>query len=198
MKTYVIGVCGPSCSGKTMAVEKIVQSQGGKKVSVINQDSYYFSGSKSDNYDIPGAIDFAKMVSDVKKLLKGEEAEIPIYDFLTHTRLKETKKVSPPRVLVLEGILIFTQKKLRDLMNLKVYISSYNELAFSRRLKRDVETRGRKIEEVTERYFKDVLPSSKIYVEPTECYSDIVLKNNIEGEFIGLKILLDHISQVLS
>ena len=192
MNSYVIGVCGASCSGKTRTVNSIVNSLKIKPV-VISQDSYYFSGNKDTNYDVPESIDFILLISHIKELLSGKSVESPIYDFSTHSRLKQTKTINPCKIIILEGILIFTQKELLDLINLKVYISAYSELAFSRRLKRDVEERGRTIEEVTSRYFKDVLPSTKKYVEPSENFSDIVLKNNITDNFIGLQILLDHI-----
>ena len=200
---YVIGVCGQSCSGKTKAVQSIIESLTSKSfnpsqnATVISQDSYYFPGHHETNFDIPESIDFNLMVSHVKMLMNGEEVDAPIYDFTTHKRSKETKKLLPAKILLIEGILIFTHKELRELMDLKVFISAYSELAFSRRLKRDVEERGRSISEVTERYFRDVLPSSKCFVEPSESWADIVLKNNVQGKFIGLKILIDHISTVL-
>lgn len=196
-KVYVIGVCGPSCSGKTKTVDEIVSSLP-SDVTILSQDSYYLTGSEDTNYDVPEAIDFDLMADHLKQLIEGKGVKAPIYDFSTHSRVLETDLKLPSKIVILEGILIFTQKELRDLIDLKVYISAYNELAFARRLKRDVESRGRTIEEVTERYFKDVLPSSKIHVEPTECYADIVLKNNIQNQFLGLKLLIDHISVKLS
>ena len=192
MSSYIIGVCGASCSGKTRTVNSIVNSLKEKTV-VISQDSYYFTGNENTNCDIPESIDFKLLISHIKDLLNGKCIDSPIYDFSTHSRLKETKKIIPTKIIILEGILIFTQKDLLDLINLKVFISAYSELAFSRRLKRDVEERGRTIEEITKRYFKDVLPSTKQYVEPSENFSDIVLKNNTNDKFIGLQILLDHI-----
>lgn len=202
---YVIGVCGQSCSGKTKAVQSIIESLGSSSeeeisvnATVISQDSYYFPGHDETNFDVPESLDFNLMIAHIKMLINGEEVEAPIYDFTTHTRLQKTKRLIPAKVLLIEGILIFTQKELRDLMHLKVFISAYSELAFSRRLKRDVEERGRTISEVTDRYFRDVLPSSKCFVEPSESWADIVLKNNVQGKFIGLKILIDHICMVLN
>jgi len=195
MNSYIIGVCGASCSGKTRTVNSILKSLKENAV-VISQDSYYFSGNSNTNYDIPQSIDFDLLISHVKELLQGRSINSPIYDFSTHSRLKQSKKINPCKIIILEGILIFTQKELLDLINLKVFISAYSELSFSRRLKRDVEERGRTIQEVTTRYFKDVLPSTKQYVEPSENFSDIVLKNNTNQNFIGLQILLDHINNL--
>lgn len=196
MSSYVIGICGCSCSGKTTAVNAIV-NQLKENTVVISQDSYYFGGNKNTNFDVPESIDFQSLISDLKTLMSGKPVDIPIYDFSTHSRKQETKRVEPAKVIIIEGILIFTQKELLDLIDLKVYISTYPELAFSRRLKRDVEQRGRTIQDVNERYFKHVLPSTKQFVEPSENFSDIVLKNNTNNQFIGLQILLNHISLLI-
>lgn len=195
-KPYVIGICGASCSGKSKAAFKISEAFD-EDVTIMSQDSYYFGGGTDKNYDVPDAIDFSRFIDDLKNLMSGNEIQAPIYDFSTHSRSKKTKTIKPSKIIILEGILIFTQKELRDLMSLKVFISAYNELAFSRRLQRDVNERKRSNEEVTERYFRDVLPSCKIYVEPSETYADIVLKNNVQGQFIGLEILLNHIKVTL-
>lgn len=196
-QVYVIGVCGCSCSGKTKIVSSIIESLGNETATIMSQDSYYFSGTEKTNYDIPPTIDFNLMIAHAKELIKGNKVEAPIYKFKKHSRSKKTKTLYPAKIILIEGILIFTQEALRELMNLKVFISVYGELALSRRLERDIMERGRTFEEVTERYFRDVLPSSKTYVEPSECYADIVLKNNIQNKFIGLQILLDHIHAIL-
>jgi uridine kinase len=189
----IIGIGGASGSGKTKAVNAIANEFSPECCTIMSQDYYYFSGNVETNYDVPEAIDFILLVSHIKDLLNGKSIQRPIYDFSTHSRLKETVEIKPCKIIIVEGILIFTQKELLDLFDLKVYISAYPELAFSRRLKRDIEERGRNIEEVTARYFKDVLPSTKRYVEPSEEFSDIVLKNNVKYKFIGLQILLNHI-----
>ena len=191
--THVLGVCGSTCSGKSKCVNAIKNSLPAENVTILSQDHYYFSGNEETNYDVPEAIDFDLLISHVKDLIEGKSIKCPIYDFATHSRLNETITIKSCKIIIVEGILIFTQKELLALFDLKIYISAYPELALSRRLKRDVEERGRTIEEVTERYFKDVLPSTKRYVEPSEDFSDIVLKNNTKDKFIGLQILLNHI-----
>lgn len=192
-EVHVIGVCGSTCSGKSKCVNAIKNSLPEESVTVVSQDNYYFSGNEETNYDVPEAIDFQLLIEHIKDLASGKSIECPIYDFATHSRLKETKIIKSCKIIIVEGILIFTQKELLDLFDLKIYISAYPELALSRRLKRDVEERGRTIEEITERYFKDVLPSTKRFVEPSEDFSDIVLKNNTKDKFIGLQILINHI-----
>ena len=190
---HVLAITGQTCSGKSKCVSAIKNSLPPENVTVLSQDSYYFSGNEETNYDVPEAIDFSLLIQHVKDLIAGKSIECPIYDFATHSRRKETITVKSSKIIIVEGILIFTQKELLSLFDLKIYISAYPELALSRRLKRDVEERGRTIEEITERYFKDVLPSTKRYVEPSEDFSDIVLKNNTKDKFIGLQILLNHI-----
>ena len=190
---HVLALTGASCSGKSLCVSSIKNALPEESVTVLSQDSYYFSGNEETNYDVPEAIDFQLLIQHVKDLIAGKSIERPIYDFATHSRRKETTTVKSSKIIIVEGILIFTQKELLSLFDLKIYISAYPELALSRRLKRDVEERGRTIEEITERYFKDVLPSTKRYVEPSEDFSDIVLKNNTKDKFIGLQILLNHI-----
>ena len=190
---HVLALTGQTCSGKSKCVSAIKNSLPQDDVTVLSQDSYYFSGNEETNYDVPEAIDFQLLISHVKDLITGKSIQCPIYDFATHSRLEQTVEIKSSKIIIVEGILIFTQKELMSLFDLKIYISAYPELALSRRLKRDVEERGRTIEEITERYFKDVLPSTKRYVEPSEDFSDIVLKNNTKDKFIGLQILLNHI-----
>lgn len=195
--SFVIGICGASCSGKTTVSKEIMKRYQNQDILMISQDNYYYGGDVNTNYDIPSAIDFEKLVSDLKQLLAGNAIDMPLYDFKTHLRKEETQRVEPKKYILVEGILIFCNKELRDLMNLKVFIMAYGELCYFRRLKRDVEERGRTQKEVSERYFRDVLPSSKTFVEPMIQFSDIALINNTDWEFIGLNILVDHLDKKL-
>ena len=192
---YIIGICGASCSGKTTVSKEIMKRYKNDDILMISQDNYYFGGSEDTNYDIPSAIDFEKLIQDVSELAQDKSIEMPQYDFKTHQRLNETINVQPKKYILVEGILIFSRKELRDLFDLKVYILTYGELCYYRRLKRDVEERGRTVKEVSERYFRDVLPSSKTYVEPMIQFSDIALINNTDWKFIGLDILMDHLEK---
>jgi len=199
--SYVVAVCGESCSGKTTVCRKIIERitkinfSGQNLVAVVSQDSYYKGGNSQTNYDVPDSINFNEMIRDVKKLKNGEVIEAPIYDFATHSRQKETKRIGPAKIIIIEGILILTQKELCDICDLKIYVSAFPQLMYSRRMKRDVEERGRTPEEVEQRYFRDVLPASQQFVAPSENFADIVLKNNTHNRFIGLEILLDHIDK---
>ncbi len=204
MDCYIIGVCGSSCSGKSTIcceIVKLIESIRGTTeniVAIVSQDSYYHCGNASTNYDVPEAIDFNLMISHLKDLMKYKAIQSPIYDFATHSRLAETKLIGPAKIILIEGILIFSNKEIRDMCNLKIFVSAHPELMYARRLKRDTEFRGRTEDEVRDRYFRDVLPASKHYVEPTKDFSDIVLINNTNHKFVGLEILLDHIEKKIN
>lgn len=204
---YCIGVTGGSCSGKSYVTQKIAKTashiydpdESGQStpvnIVILGQDSYY--KDKQPNYDVPEAVEWTLLVHHINELKNGRSVEVPIYSFETHTRTNKTRTVLPSSLLIIEGIMIFTQKEIRDLCNLKIYVSAYPELMYARRLKRDVEERGRDADEVNERYFRDVVPSSEHYTKPTMQYADIILMNNNKDEFVGLQILLDHIEKKL-
>ena len=198
-KCYVIGVCGQSCSGKTTAcdqientIKKITNNAPGMVV-VIHQDSYYKGGNKDTNYDVPDAVEFDLMYEHLLCLINGEVIESPDYAYKTHSRKTETIKKGPAVIILLEGILIFSQEKIRELCDLKVFVLADAVTMFARRLKRDVEERGRTPEDVTKQYLRDVVPSSRIYVDPYIGFADIALVNNVENEFVGFKVLKNHI-----
>jgi uridine kinase len=204
MNPYVIGITGVSCAGKSTVCDAIIDKIKSKFgnlegiVAVVSQDAYYRGGNKDTNYDVPESLDFKLMAQQIRQLMNNEIIDSPIYDFTIHGRKKEIRKIGPAKIIIIEGILIFTQKEIRDLCNLKIYISSHPELVYYRRLKRDTAERGRTIEEVNEQYFRDVLPSARQLVEPTEDFSDIVIKNNTHNQFVGLVILLDHIEKKIN
>ena len=198
-KPYVIAITGVTNSGKTTVsnaiIDMIKETFGTIEniVALVSQDSYYKGGNKDTNYDKPESIDFEFMIQQIQQLMNNEVIDLPMYDFTTHNRTKETKKMGPAKIIIIEGILILTQKELCDLCDLRIFIDSHPELVYIRRLKRDMEERGRTIDEINEQYFRDVLPSSYQLVKPTADLCHIVLKNNTHNEFVGLEILLDWI-----
>ncbi len=198
---YLIGIVGPSCSGKTMVCDIITdrfkKDDGFSPVTIISQDRYYKGGNTDTNFDHPDAIDFEMLENDINKLKEEKYIEAPNYDFTVHQITGKKTIINPTSIIIVEGVLIFNSEKLRDLFDLKVYVNALRELRYERRMSRDVMERGRDIKEVRERYFRDVLPSNDHFVEPTMWYSDIVLMNNsnIDGQFIGIDILVDHIDK---
>lgn len=201
---YVIGVCGPTCGGKTTVchkiLEKIEATIGSHEdmICVLSQDSYYNSGGPETNYDIPSALDFDLMGKHLEQLIGGQAIYAPIYDFKTHSRTNETKKIGPAKIIIVEGILIFSQENIRALCDLKIFVDADTAICQSRRIERDVEERGRTFKEVTTRYVNHVVPSNNGYIIPSKFYANIILVNNIHGEFVGLEILLDHIEKKIT
>lgn len=181
----IIGIAGGTGSGKTTVVNQIINELPKDEVTVISQDSYY---NKTDNltygerceinFDHPNAIDFDLLISDLKKLKKGETIEQPIYSFETHNRIKDTLKTSPRKVIIVEGILIFTNKNLRKLLDIKIFVHADSDERLIRRLKRDMKERGRDLEEVLERYQNTLKPMHLQFIEPTKNYADMIIPNN--------------------
>ncbi len=199
----VIGIAGGTGSGKTTVVKKIQEQFPKGEVSVLTHDSYYFdSGNLSleerrkKNFDHPDAIEFELMIEHVKKLKNGKPIEEPIYSFITCTRAKEVKHVEPKEVLIIEGILCLTNKDLRDLMDIKVFVDCDSDLRLSRVIRRDIQERGRDVDQVLKRYEETVRPSHMQFIEPTKRFADIIVPQGGQN-LVAIKILTNHINQTL-
>ena len=178
----VIGVAGGTASGKTTVVQRIVESLGGKRVTVLEHDRYYrergdlrFEERAALNYDHPDALETDLMVRHVKDLRAGRAIEAPVYDFTMHARKPVTESLQPRRAIIIEGILIFADAPLRGLMDIKVFVDTDADTRFIRRLQRDVAERGRTMESVIDQYLNTVKPMHFEFVEPTKRYADIIL-----------------------
>ena len=181
-KPIIIGVAGGTGSGKTTVVEAIIKKLGHRHVLTIKYDSYYSDRShlppsdrKNINYDHPDALETNLLVRHLKQLVAGKKIEVPIYDFATHTRKKMGISVSPTRVIIVEGILVFTEQNLRELMDVKIFVDTDDDIRFIRRLQRDVKERQRSMESVIKQYMKSVRPMHKQFVEPSRKYADIII-----------------------
>lgn len=185
----VLGVCGGSGSGKTTFAQRLIEIVGADTSVFIQQDNYYKDFSKQGhhnlhihiNFDHPDSLDFALMKAHVRALLEGEPFEQPVYDFQTHSRLDVVHRVEPRPVVVLDGILIFTDQELRDMMSLKVFVDAPDDIRFIRRLQRDRVERGRSVESVVEQYLKHVRPMHRQLVEPCRDLADIVVPNGTDN-----------------
>ncbi len=180
--SLVIGVAGGSGSGKTTVVRRIVESLGGAAVTVLEHDRYYRDHSDLRleerallNYDHPHSLDTELMVEHVAALRAGHAIEVPLYDFARYARRPTTETVRPTRAIIVEGILIYTDAALRDLMDIKVFVDTDPDTRFIRRLRRDVAERGRTMESVIEQYLGTVKPMHLEFVEPSKRYADIII-----------------------
>lgn len=211
-KPYIISIYGGSGSGKTFVASVITgtikemyankttgsTNNACKDVVILSQDSYYIGGNSETNYDIPSAIDFDLFTEHVKQLIAGNPIECPIYDFKTHSRKKETITIYPTNIIILEGILICTEENLRNLSNMRIFVDANESTQVFRRLVRDVNERGRTIEEVRKQYKRDVAPSYKQFVLPSAQYADMTINNNNDEEYVGLEAVLNHVMTVMN
>jgi uridine kinase len=182
MASIVIGVAGGSGSGKTTVVRRIVDSLGPEHVTRLDHDRYY--RDRNDlrleeraglNYDHPDSLETDLLVHHVRELKAGRGVDVPRYDFTRHARLAETERFQPRRALIVEGILVFTDAALRDLMDIKVFVDTDSDTRFIRRLQRDVAERGRTMDSVIEQYQTTVKPMHLEFVEPSKRYADVII-----------------------
>ena len=180
-KSLVIGIAGGSGSGKTTLLKNIIQTFG-PAITVISHDNYYkrhdeltYEERCKLNYDEPAALETELMVQQLDQLRQGQEILCPVYDFTVHNRSDETILIKPEKVIIVEGILIFENKALRDLMDIKIFVDADADIRICRRIKRDVNKRGRSLESVILQYQETVKPMHEKYVEPCKKYADIVV-----------------------
>jgi len=203
-KGILIGIAGASGSGKTLVANNIFESLGSDKVVVIQEDSYYKELSDipleeraATNFDHPDAFDYDLLAKDLTKLLEGERISHPIYDYKTHTRMKETKTVGPADLIILEGILIFSNEQLRELMDFRVFIDTALDTCFIRRLKRDITERARTVDSVIQQYKETVRPMYLEFVEPSKQHADILIPRGGKNT-VAIDILTTKISKLLN
>ncbi|CAL2102139.1 Uridine kinase [Tenacibaculum sp. 190130A14a] len=182
---FVIGIAGGTGSGKTTVVNQIINELPADEVCVISQDSYYkqtddltYEERTKINFDHPRAIDFELLVEHLRQLKNGEVIEQPVYSFVAHNRTKDTIKTHPRKVIIIEGILIFNNKDLRNLCDIKVFVHADADERLIRRVRRDIKERGRDIDEVLSRYQSTLKPMHQQFIEPTKNYADIIIPND--------------------
>ena len=181
----IIGIAGGTGSGKTTVVNQILHELPDGEVGVISQDSYYkqndhlsFNERTKINFDHPNSIDFNLLVQHLRALKKGEVIEQPVYSFVTHNRTEDTIKTHPRKVVIVEGILVFSNKELMDLFDIKIYVHADSDERLIRRIRRDVAERGRDVTEVIDRYQKTLKPMHQQFIEPGKSYADIIIPND--------------------
>ncbi len=180
----IIGIAGGTGSGKTTVVNKILQELKEQEIAVLSQDAYYndnghltYEEREKINYDHPRSIDFNLLISHLKELKGGNSIEQPVYSYTKHTRLDQFTTIFPKDVVIVEGILVFTNKELLDEFDIKVFVHTDSDERLIRRVRRDVEDRGRDLDEVLTRYTTTLRPMHNQFIEPTKSSADIIIPN---------------------
>lgn len=199
-KPVVIGIAGGSGSGKTTIAHEIADRITDQdRILIMTQDSYYKDNTgvpmqqrKKINYDHPDAFDLPLLKKQLNKLLHRQAIEMPTYDFTAHTRSSKTIHVQPADIIILEGILVLFNRDIRQLMDIKVYVDTDDDIRFIRRLERDMKERGRSLESVIKQYLATVKPMYHQFIEPTKRYADIIVpeggENNVAIDMLTTKI----------
>ena len=198
----VIGIAGGTGSGKTTLMDNLVK-RFGDDVTVLSHDNYYrrrddmtMEERQNVNYDEPAALETDLMVKHLDKLRHGEAIECPVYDFTQHNRSDKTITIVPKRVIIVEGILIFEDDDLRDLMDIRIFVDTDADVRLGRRILRDVEERGRTLQSVLDQYQTTVKPMHEMYVEPSKKYAHLVVPEGGRN-FVALDMILSRIERHL-
>ncbi|WP_461204502.1 uridine kinase [Clostridium sp. DL1XJH146] len=203
VKPVLIGIAGGTGSGKSTVANEIYRSFTKKCIAKIEQDSYYkdqsnltFDERTKTNYDHPDAFDTNLLVNQLRDLIDGKTIEKPIYDFSIHNRIDNTIKVEPREIIILEGILILQEERIRDLLDIKIYVDTDADVRIIRRILRDMRERERTLESVIDQYLNVVRPMHLQFAEPTKRYADIILPEGGHNK-VAIDIIVAKIRQVL-
>ena len=192
-KPFIIGIAGGTGSGKSTVANAIIDKIGKNNIVYICHDSYYKDISEFDdnitiNYDHPSSLDTELMYRDIVKLINGNTIYIPEYDYITHRRLAETIETNLRPIILIEGILIYNDIKIRDLCNIKIYVDTEADERFIRRLKRDIAVRGRTTDDIIYQYTELVKPMHNQFVEPTKNYADIIIPSGYNEASVNMVV----------
>ena len=199
MKPLIIGIAGGSGSGKSTVARNVAQALRTESVAFIDMDAYYLNfvdlpieERRKINWDHPDAFDWPLLIEQLERLAAGEAVEKPVYDFVTHTRSHQAVTIPPADVVVIDGILLFSDARVRDLCDVKVFVDADADIRLIRRIRRDITKRGRPLEEVLEQYLTTVQPMHLQFVEPSKRYADVIVPrgghNPIAIEMVVAKI----------
>ena len=201
---YVIGVAGGSGAGKTTVINKLIDSIGFQNIVVLQHDRYYkhnphlsFDERALLNYDHPDSLETDLMVAHTSELIQGRPVTAPLYDYSHHLRKDETQLVQPRPIIIIDGILIFREALLRDLMDLKIFVDADSDHRFIRRMERDIRERGRSRDSVVKQYLESVKPMHDLFVENSKHYADVIIPHGGENP-VAINLLIAKIDSVLA
>lgn len=203
MKSLVIGIAGGTGSGKTTVTNKILEYIDKNRVNVIQHDFYYkdlsaHGGKKSGeiNFDHPNSLDTDLLIQHIGLLKEGKSVELPIYNFTTDRRMDSTLHMDPREIIIIDGILIFTDTRLRDLMDIKIFVDTDADERLLRRIRRDILERGRSIESVMQQYMNTVKPMHMEFVEPSKVWADVIIPRGAEN-IVAIEMVASRVQMMM-
>ena len=204
-KPVIIGIAGGSASGKTTIARKIIETfENTNSITIIKEDDYYndqsnmpFEERKKTNYDHPLAFDHELMRFQLLELMNNRIIEKPTYDYTTHNRSTVTEIVEPKDVIIVEGLFVLEEKEIRDLLDIKVFVDTPNDVRFIRRLVRDINERGRVLENIIEQWLTTVRVMHEEFIEPSKKYADVIIPEG-GGNSVGIDLLITKINSILN
>lgn len=204
-KPVIIGIAGGSASGKTTIARKIIETfENTNSITIIKEDDYYndqsnmsFEDRKKTNYDHPLAFDHELMRFQLLELMNNRIIEKPTYDYTTHNRSTVTEIVEPKDVIIVEGLFVLEEKEIRDLLDIKVFVDTPNDVRFIRRLVRDINERGRVLENIIEQWLTTVRVMHEEFIEPSKKYADVIIPEG-GGNSVGIDLLITKINSILN
>lgn len=202
--TVALGVAGGSGSGKTSVACAILDAVGRERIAFLEQDSYYRDVDRrgdvdllAHNFDHPDALDSDLLIRHVEALKAGDPVEVPLYDMVTHRRRPQTQRVEPCPVILLEGILLFAEPRLRQLLDFKIFVDTDPDVRLMRRIRRDVEERGRTLDDILRQYYETVRPMHLEFVEPSKRWADVVVPEGGENR-VALEMVIARVEKLLT
>jgi uridine kinase len=203
MRPLVIGIAGGSGSGKTTVAHRVIRALPPESVAILEHDAYYrdrpdltYEERCQLNFDHPESLETDLLARHIQMLRSGEPAEAPIYDFKTHRRSETTRSVKPTPILIIEGILVFAEEVLRHQLDLKIFVDTDPDIRAFRRIRRDIEQRGRTFESIREQYYRTVRPMHLQFVEPSKRWADMILPEGGENK-VGIEVVIAMVRDAL-
>ena len=203
-RPLVVGIAGGTGSGKTTVAQRLAGAMPPERCAMIEHDAYYRDQGHlapderaAINYDHPSALESALLAEHLRELRAGRAVEVPIYDFATHTRRSDTRHVAPARVILVEGILVFSEPALREQMDIKLFVDTDPDIRLMRRIRRDLEERGRTFQSVRDQYYATVRPMHIEHVEPTRRWADLIIPEGGDND-VALDVLLGQLWRIVN